>query len=86
MLLHLADGQQIPVEYDSVSTASEVMDQVKAMIGMHLDADGYGIFESSAGGWGRLIPFIVAKSTSIFDIPLLIMMKEYQYDDKEITE
>ena len=53
VLLHLADGQQIPVEYDSVSTAAEVMEQVKARIGMHLNVDGYGIFESSAGGWGE---------------------------------
>ena len=57
VLLHLPDGQQIPVEYDSVSTAAEVMLQVKARIGMRLDADGYGIFEScgGVGGWGKSI-------------------------------
>ena len=35
-----------------MATANEVMEQIKAKIGMKLDADGYGIFESSAGGWG----------------------------------
>lgn len=63
VLLHLPDGQQIPLEYDSVSTAAEAMDQIKARIGMRLDADGYGIFESSAGGWGNNVNLWKAECT-----------------------